>query len=183
VRLRVPRALDRPSLTPPASYANSIIQALYFCAPFRELLISTPDPAVPSQPAPVPASSSSSALHPAAQPQPPTVKRRPTYRAGEPEPAPVAGTVPIPGAPPTLFSALRSLFVHIATHPADKGTVAPRAFVDRLKAANEGFRGTGQQDAHEFFNFALNLVADEIRRNRRDAGLRECGRPAGNGRC
>jgi hypothetical protein len=160
----------------PCSYANSVLQALYFCAPFRELLINTPDPSVPSSPALVPAP-----LHPAAQPTPPPPKRRNTYRGSsapsEPDHAaaaagaapPVVGTVPIPPTPPTLFSALRSLFVHIATHPADKGTVAPRAFVDKLKAVNDQFRTTQQQDAHEFFNYALNLIADEIRRNRREA--------------
>jgi ubiquitin carboxyl-terminal hydrolase 9/13 len=156
----------------------------------------TPDPFVPTTPDPVPTSSAAQPpLSPAAQPQP-VPKRRGTYRSGgvpasltsttspgsstsngdssTGETYPIAGSIPIPTSPPTLFSALRSLFVHIATHPADKGTVAPRAFVDKLKAVNEQFRSTQQQDAHEFFNYALNLVADEVRRNRRERRA-DCG--------
>lgn len=157
------------------SYANSVLQALYFCAPFRELLLQTPDPALatPLQPQ----------LHPPpppSNPTPPVPKRRNTYQkpstgGSDPDPPPtipstsVPGSLPIPSDPPTLFSALRSLFLHIATHPSERGTVAPRAFVDKVKATNENFRSTAQQDAHEFFNFALNTIGDEIRANRREA--------------
>lgn len=68
----------------------------------------------------------------------------------------------IPPIPPTLFSALRSLFVHIASNSLDKGTVAPRAFVEKLKKENELFRSTQHQDAHEFLNYLLNKVAEDL---------------------
>jgi ubiquitin carboxyl-terminal hydrolase 9/13 len=104
-----------------SSYANSVIQALYFCSPFRDLLIQAVDNAIP----------------------------------------------PITAAPLSLFAALRSLFVHISTHPADKGTVAPKAFIDKLKEINEAFRGTQHQDAHEFLNYLLNKVIEEIEEDRK----------------
>ncbi|KAI0801534.1 hypothetical protein C8Q74DRAFT_1173886, partial [Fomes fomentarius] len=62
----------------------------------------------------------------------------------------------------TLLSALRSLFLHISRNPADKGTVAPRAFIDKLKELNELFRGSMHQDAHEFLNYLLNRVVEDI---------------------
>lgn len=69
---------------------------------------------------------------------------------------------PIPTTPPSLYSALRSLFIHIANNGLDNGTVAPRAFVDKVKKENELFRGTMHQDAHEFFNYLLNKVSEEL---------------------
>ena len=79
----------------------------------------------------------------------------------------------IPPNPPTLFSALRSLFLYISKHPAEKGTVAPRAFVEKLKSLNELFQGTQHQDAHEFLNYLLNKIVEEIQtdKNHRDGPL------------
>lgn len=61
-----------------------------------------------------------------------------------------------------MFSALRSLFLHIANNTLDKGTVAPRAFVDKLKKENELFRSSAHQDAHEFLIFLLNKIAEDL---------------------
>ena len=83
-----------------------------------------------------------------------------------PENNPTNGNAPvgplIPSAPPTLFSALRSLYVHIANNSQEKGVVAPRAFVEKLKKENELFRSTMHQDAHEFLNYLLNKVAEDL---------------------
>ncbi|KAI9459639.1 hypothetical protein BJY52DRAFT_1097548, partial [Lactarius psammicola] len=62
----------------------------------------------------------------------------------------------------TLFSALRSLYVYISKNPADKGAIAPRAFIDKLREGNELFRGAMHQDAHEFLNYLLNKIVEEI---------------------
>ncbi|TFK56352.1 cysteine proteinase, partial [Heliocybe sulcata] len=118
-------------------YANSVLQALYFCSPFRDLVIQYPDHAAPF---------STSSL-------------------------PVNGSATNPSeGPPTLFSALRSLFLHISSNPADKGTVAPRAFIDKLKELNELFRSTMHQDAHEFLNYLLNKIVEEMENDRRANG-------------
>ncbi|KAL1728230.1 hypothetical protein EV714DRAFT_168846, partial [Schizophyllum commune] len=158
-------------------YANSVIQALYFCTPFRDLMIQAHDPSAPQTPR----------LLPNASPPPPLapIRRKPERKGSVSGPAPADGTPPqshgalqsasasspvvytIPSNPPTLFSALRSLFLHISTNPAEKGTVAPRAFIDKLKEMNELFRSTMHQDAHEFLNYLLNKIVEEVEQQAR----------------
>ncbi|PPQ74417.1 hypothetical protein CVT24_001046 [Panaeolus cyanescens] len=135
-------------------YANSVLQALYFCTPFRDLLLQEQDLSSSSTTDP------SSQAPTAKQPLPPAKKRTDLKH---PETAPAQSSLhPIPPSPPTLFSALRSLYLNISTNPAEKGTVAPKAFIDKLKELNEAFRNTQHQDAHEFLNFLLNRIVEEI---------------------
>jgi len=148
-------------------YANSVLQALYFCSPFRELVLQCPDPSLAhsqkytatstSTPIPLPTNSAA---------------RRKGERKTTLELLPTNGTVhpsgpPIPSSPATLFSALRSLFIHISKNPADKGTVVPRAFIEKLKDINSEFRNMNHQDAHEFLNFLLNRIVEEIIEDRK----------------
>lgn len=164
------------------SYANSVLQALYFCGPFRDLLLQYPDPSVSDVPPPPPALPS--------PPPPPPTKPKPSRKLsvsdsphiGSPNPphggsasgpnasggTNLPGAIPIPPSPPTLLSALRSLYLHISRNPADKGTVAPRAFIDKLKELNELFRTPQHQDAHEFLNFMLNKIEEEMEEDRRN---------------
>ena len=155
-------------LIPFHSYANSVLQALYFCGPFRDLLIQHPDPSVPDIP-PLP-------LLPPTPSPPPQLqttsgRRKPTRTASISEPPSVhpdaPPAIPIPPSPPSLLSALRSLFLHISRNPADKGTVAPKAFIEKLKELNELFRGSQHQDAHEFLNFLLNKIMEEMEEDER----------------
>ncbi|KAI0031028.1 hypothetical protein K488DRAFT_35639, partial [Vararia minispora EC-137] len=113
-------------------YANSVLQSLYFCQPFRDLVLSEPAP------------------------------------THSPDPFP-----PIPSHPPTLFSALRSLFMYISNNLQDKGVVSPTAFIQKLRDLNELFRSSMHQDAHEFLNYLLNRIVEEIQndRNHRDGPL------------
>ncbi|KAG9032189.1 hypothetical protein FRB95_001816 [Tulasnella sp. JGI-2019a] len=64
--------------------------------------------------------------------------------------------------PSTLFSALRSLYSHISYNPQGKGTIAPQAFVNKLKKENALFRSSMHQDAHEFLNFLLNKIVEDM---------------------
>ncbi len=91
-------------------------------------------------------------------------ERRPSTLGSSADSSSVASVpYPIPPAPPTLFSALRSLFLNISTNPGDKGTVAPRAFIDKLKELNDIFRSTMHQGrTHEFLNYLLNQIVEEI---------------------
>ncbi|KAJ3985724.1 hypothetical protein F5890DRAFT_1438605 [Lentinula detonsa] len=138
-------------------YANSVLQALYFCAPFRDLLLQSPDSPLPPGASPS-ENTSPSHLVP--------VRRKPERQASTlgiiSDSASAQAAIPIPSNPSTLFSALRSLFLHISTHPSDKGTVAPSAFIEQLRRVNEQFRSTMHQDAHEFFNYLLNKIVEEI---------------------
>jgi ubiquitin carboxyl-terminal hydrolase 9/13 len=149
-----------PNREHPPSYANSVLQTLYFCSPFRDLVIQSTDISAPPLPAPV-----SRQTHPPQLAATPVPQRRKPERAKPVTDAPPPVTSPtptIPSTPPTLFSALRSLYVYISRHPAEKATVAPRAFIDKLRDGNELFRGAMHQDAHEFLNYLLNKIVEEI---------------------
>lgn len=148
----------------PRSYANSVLQALYFCSPFRELVLQYPDPSLVLPHKPV-AGAHAPLLSTA------TTKRKPERKATS-ESLPINGVIhspgpSIPSSPPTLFSALRSLFVHISSNPVDKGTVTPRVFIEKLKDVNSEFRNMNHQDAHEFLNFLLNRIVEEIVEDRK----------------
>ncbi|KAF9532099.1 hypothetical protein CPB83DRAFT_848341 [Crepidotus variabilis] len=142
-------------------YANSVLQALYFCSPFRDLLLQDLEITIPPNVSPlIPAAALTKS------PQPSAVRRKPERKAstaGElPTTSPQNTAIPIPTSPSSLFDALRSLFLHISTNPGDKGSVAPRAFIEKLKELNELFRSTMHQDAHEFLNYLLNQIVEEI---------------------
>lgn len=51
----------------------------------------------------------------------------------------------------------------------EKGVVAPRAFVDKLKKENELFRSTMHQDAHEFLIYLINKIAEDLEEEARNA--------------
>lgn len=156
------------------SYANSVLQALYFCHPFRELVLQVEDksnPLIPGSYSTTPPPPSS--LNPRAKnvrkpssPEVRTVSDGSTSSNG----VTVPSGPPIPASPPTLFSALRALFLHVSNNSLDKGTVAPKAFIEKLKKENEIFRPSMHQDAHEFLIYLLNQIAEELMeeaRNRR----------------
>ncbi|KAF8204051.1 hypothetical protein BJ912DRAFT_941747 [Pholiota molesta] len=153
-------------------YANSVLQALYFCTPFRDLILQDAlDSLSPPTGSPLP----SSALNKPPIPIVPVrrkAERRPST-FGNPAESSSSNTLvaphPIPSSPPTLYSALQSLFLNISTNPGDKGTVAPRAFIDKLKELNDIFRSTMHQDAHEFLNYLLNQIVEEIQEERKQA--------------
>ena len=154
-----------------------MLQALYFCQPFRELVCDSRDKSNP----PIPPTLL--APQPTAPPpsRPPGLKgfrrRDMSFDGGRVTDDPPANSVPnkfntvltaggsgppIPVTPPTLFSALRSLFLHIALNPSDKGTVSPTSFINKVKKENELYRSTMHQDAHEFLGFLLNKIVEDL---------------------
>jgi hypothetical protein len=202
-----------------------MLQALYFCEPFRELVVNSPDrsylypspPPLPAQSSVTaststqPQSSSSTAKQPAKGDgkNSTSTHKRPisgSHQAngdargeasskatdaddskGSSSNNPTVGSgPPIPTYPPTLFSALRSLFIHISQNTSDKGIVAPQAFITKLKKENEQFRTTMQQDAHEFLIYLINHVMedmeeeDKLIQKREKAGLDKEKAPALN---
>jgi ubiquitin carboxyl-terminal hydrolase 9/13 len=186
-----------------SSYANSVLQALYFCSPFRELVCNTPDRSYIYPPPPIqhpPASQttasstyappSKSATHskPAAAPYkrgPGAAHVNPDAKADPSTAVDVDGKdantgPPIPSHSPTLFAALRYLFLHVANHPVDKGTIAPTAFIAKLRRENELFRNTQHQDAHEFLNYLLNKIVEELEHEDREAAKRPSPAPSQN---
>ncbi|KAF8640896.1 hypothetical protein AX17_000544 [Amanita inopinata Kibby_2008] len=150
-------------------YANSVIQSLYFCAPFRDLMLQAADRSIsqghPIPPSPGLTNPSSSAPSPIT-PSHRKPERKPSVSGYSTDHAD-AGAYAIPSSPSTLFSALRSLFLYISCHPSEKGTVAPRAFIEKLKEVNELFRSNMHQDAHEFLNYLLNKIVEEVEEERK----------------
>jgi ubiquitin carboxyl-terminal hydrolase 9/13 len=157
-----------------SSYVNSVLQALYFCNPFRELVLQLPDPSTRSE-LPIAQAPQTSQSPPPTTP----VRRRPErkYSATDSQRmseaswnnTPTISGPLIPSMPRTLSSALKSLFAHISKNPGDKGTVAPRAFIEKLKELNELFRSSMHQDAHEFLNYLLNRIVEETEAERKSA--------------
>ncbi|GLB43599.1 putative peptidase C19 family protein [Lyophyllum shimeji] len=145
-------------------YVNAVVQALYFCQPFRDLMLQTVDPSIVPLTAPT-----APATTPTASPTPLVpVRRKPERKQSTSAvDVPLPPVAPIPSSPPSLFSALRSLFLYISTHPNERGTVAPRAFVEKLKEVNQIFNTTTHQDAHEFLNYLLNKIMEEVEEERR----------------
>ncbi|KAI8802786.1 hypothetical protein BJ742DRAFT_532129 [Cladochytrium replicatum] len=187
-------------------YCNSVLQALYFCKPFRDCLltynypssailtaaaaesISLFPPNVPSSPLsanqnlkPSPsgislasknANSASMTLNRSGLGSASvmgTISRRESNAAKFPPQSPTMspaaafdGFEPSSIGEDTLLSHLQDLFAKVATQKKRTGTIAPTAFIQKVKKENELFRSTMHQDAHEFFNYLLNEIAETL---------------------
>ncbi|RUS19216.1 hypothetical protein BC937DRAFT_87821 [Endogone sp. FLAS-F59071] len=184
-------------------YCNSVLQALYYCKPFREIVNNFPNGpgsttfilapssagsiSVPSSP-PSGSFSSLSSNGPSSQLTPKPVLKQ---SRGGPPPSINGGTaaavaaaaaaaaaekeaaksgsqdlqnlmVVVPGMEDTMFSSLKDLFWRISSQKKKTGVVAPNAFVNKLKKENELFRSSMHQDAHEFLNYLLNAIAENV---------------------
>nr|CAG4636183.1 EOG090X06IH [Eubosmina coregoni] len=93
-------------------YSNSVLQALYFCKPFREKILEY------------------------------KMKNKRTKE--------------------TLLTCLADLFYNITTQKKKVGTIAPKKFINRLKKEKEEFDNYMQQDAHEFLNFLINHISENL---------------------
>ncbi|KAF7189358.1 putative ubiquitin carboxyl-terminal hydrolase creB [Pseudocercospora fuligena] len=172
-------------------YANSIIQCLYYSAPFREHVINFPSPAFveqirASEPNGAPLSPRSTSTTPYPNPNSPARKQnvptspgpggaqKPEESKDSPEfrkrMALAAGPVLDMtsdnsnkyGMDESLFTSLRDIFDSIAGHQSRIGVVSPHRFLEILRRENEMFRSAMHQDAHEFLNLLLNQVVDNV---------------------
>ncbi|KAI9284005.1 hypothetical protein BC943DRAFT_326818 [Umbelopsis sp. AD052] len=184
-------------------YCNSVLQALYYCKPFRECVNNfpqqlpppphTPLPTVPGSPLAAgsatsyfPSTPASSTASPAfgsskqtnTNGTPPNNKdssRNVLPSRGGPPPGHQsnanvlnnvdkdnASIISVPGMEDTLFAALKDLFWKISTQKKKTGIVAPIQFINKVKKENELFRSSMHQDAHEFLNFVLNTIAENV---------------------
>ncbi|KAJ2081490.1 hypothetical protein H4R24_002315 [Coemansia sp. RSA 988] len=62
----------------------------------------------------------------------------------------------------SMFSELKDLFWHISTRKQRTGSLLPQAFISKLKECNELFRSNAHQDAHEFLNYLLNEIVENV---------------------
>ncbi|KAK6363099.1 hypothetical protein TWF730_000544 [Orbilia blumenaviensis] len=71
----------------------------------------------------------------------------------------------------SLFTAMKDLFETIVATESRTGVVSPLRFVEVLKMKNELFRSQMHQDAHEFFNYVLNEVIENVEDHAKAANL------------
>ncbi|KAL9538200.1 hypothetical protein MBANPS3_011117 [Mucor bainieri] len=69
-----------------------------------------------------------------------------------------------PGMEDTLFSSLKDLFWKISQNKKKNGVIAPVNFINKVKKENELFRSSMHQDAHEFLNYTLNTIAEDVQK-------------------
>jgi ubiquitin carboxyl-terminal hydrolase 12/46 len=132
-------------------YCNSVLQALYFCKPFRERVSGyrakwLADGEKVRRPLLCPCAA---AQHVRWLDRRHCVLRR-TQESADDE---------------TLLTCLRDLFNQMTSHKKRVGTIGPKNFVRKLKEENIMFRGLTQQDAHEFLNYTINEISDLLRRD------------------
>ena len=176
-------------LSCPYSYCNSILQCLYYSAPFREAVITYPRK--------LPTTALTN--NPNATPRP---KSEFTEANGQAKPSTVSASARNPGAPvnaltkpedkdspeykkkqamtkgpvlpmavdnasaygmqESLFTTLRDIFETIITNKSRTGVIQPAKFLEVLRRENEMFRTPVHQDAHEFLNYLLNEVVSDV---------------------
>ncbi|KAK9496176.1 hypothetical protein V1508DRAFT_407892 [Lipomyces doorenjongii] len=67
------------------------------------------------------------------------------------------------GMEETLFATLKDLFEAVMENRSRTGVVSPAKLIEVLKRRNELFRSSMHQDAHEFFNFLLNEIIENVK--------------------
>lgn len=98
------------------SYCNSVLQALYFCKPFRDYVLNYPDSSPP------PETSNSTTSAPAT---PSNSKKEPIIVESDDK-----------VLDDSLFRALRELFWKIQTQKKKSGSIMPKGFIDKLRKEN-----------------------------------------------
>ena len=182
--------LDDGQLTFFHSYANSIIQCLYYSEDFRKHVIDFPSkeylgnvsspsvdgtPFTPRSTSTIPWPNPTSPARkqppapgsPQAQGKPEETKDSPEYRKRMAlQAGPVLDMIHDNsnryGMDESLFAALKDIFDTVIGHQSRIGVVSPHKFLEILRRENEMFRSAMHQDAHEFLNLLLNQVVDNV---------------------
>jgi len=76
----------------------------------------------------------------------------------------------------SMLMSVAECFQYINSHKKKFGVYAPKKLIQTLKKKNEAFRGFQHQDAHEFMNYFLNQIGEELHRE-----VSPCAVPAGVG--
>ncbi|KAJ2507691.1 hypothetical protein H4217_008732, partial [Coemansia sp. RSA 1939] len=74
----------------------------------------------------------------------------------------------------TMFTELKDLFWSISARVQRTGSLSPQRFIAKLKESNELFRSNAHQDAHEFLNYLLNEIVDNVDKIQREKGIEGC---------
>lgn len=63
---------------------------------------------------------------------------------------------------------MQGLLVKIMSQKKKTGCLSPMPFLQKLKQENELFNTTMHQDAHEFLNYLLNAVAENLTKHQKE---------------
>ncbi|KAJ2831389.1 hypothetical protein GGI24_001595 [Coemansia furcata] len=74
----------------------------------------------------------------------------------------------------SMFSELKDLFWLISTRTQRTGSLSPQGFIAKLKQSNELFRSNAHQDSHEFLNYLLNEIVENVEKINRDMPGKGC---------
>ncbi|KAJ2669569.1 hypothetical protein IWW42_004521 [Coemansia sp. RSA 1085] len=77
------------------------------------------------------------------------------------------------GIDSSMFSELKDLFWLITTQDKRTGSTSPQGLICKLKELNEIFRSNAHQDAHEFLNYLLNEIVENVQKIHRDKQLQD----------
>lgn len=155
-------------------YCNSVLQALYFCEPFRrEILEYDQNRRANRAVSPVSSSTHSTST----QSNGPAGVLKHAMRAytsdslhNDATNAATSGTSSANSASThsvddaTMLTALADLFGQIAGQKKRTGSVPPKSFINKLRQENDLFSSYMHQDAHEFLNFMLNEIVECLSR-------------------
>lgn len=67
------------------------------------------------------------------------------------------------GLQESLLTSLKDIFTAIAGSHEQSGICNPQRFIEVLRRENESFRGAQHQDAHEFLNYLLNQLIEDVK--------------------
>ncbi|KAJ3272942.1 hypothetical protein HDV01_005139 [Terramyces sp. JEL0728] len=175
-------------------YSNSVLQALYFCKPFRDCTILYTYPHSAAKSVALENNIDISLLVPNSTNQRvPSTTNMPSKKELD---APLEGSfvgsvqdnskksteiwngttmdalvnkLGLDGSQnDTILGALQNLFLSISTQKKQTGVMGPKQFITKLKQENEIFSSTQQQDAHEMFNYLINEIADTLTRQKKE---------------
>lgn len=164
-------------------YANSVLQALYWCKPFRKALLDHDRNR--RQNARPPGGIGSGLGDGAAS----------NGAAGEESEGGVFGTAGLGGGSvassggdssrtsgsfedSSMLTVLIELFSTISNQKKRAGSVPPKAFIAKLRQVNDQFSGYTHQDSHEFLLFLLNDIVEGLNREAREKPKRSNGKPS-----
>ncbi|KAK9313746.1 hypothetical protein V1524DRAFT_399627 [Lipomyces starkeyi] len=82
----------------------------------------------------------------------------------------------------SLFTTLKDIFEAMVENKSRTGIVSPSKLIEVLKRQNELFRSSMHQDAHEFFNFLLNEIVDNVEQHERKLRAQNNGKQVSNTR-
>jgi len=115
-------------------YCNSVLQALYYCLPFRNKVIDYY--------------------------QSLSKKKKDNNENNNNNSLSSSNFQQPDGAPDNLLIAIAQLFEQISSFKRKTGSLAPKKFINRLRNDNIAFRNYNQQDAHEFLIYLINEISE-----------------------